>query len=729
MTRPYATLEGTVERITYVNEENQYVVARLEVPGLGELATVVGNLASVSPGETLRLRGAWVSHKKYGEQFQVESYESVAPATLTGIERYLGSGLIKGIGPVFARRLVQAFGLDTLRIIEEEADRLREVDGIGPVRLDRIRRAWEEQREIRNVMLFLQGHGVSSTYAVKIYKTYGARAIAVVRENPYRLAQDIYGIGFKTADRIAQNLGVPRDAPLRAQAGLLYVLNQLTEDGHVYFPRGRLLDEAHKILEIERPALEAALEALRQEARVVGEPAAGDEAVYLKPLYVAEENVARRLADLSRAPRLHFPIDVERAIRWAEENNGLTLADRQREAIRRAVDARVLVITGGPGTGKTTILRCLIQILEKKHQRIVLCAPTGRAAKRMSEATGREAKTIHRLLEWSPGESAFKRDQHRPLEADLVIVDEASMIDVVLMNSLLRAIPLQAGLILVGDADQLPSVGPGTVFRDIIASGCFPVIALNEIFRQAEASLIVVNAHRVNQGTFPLLPEEGAGRPADFRFVAEEDPERVQAQVVDLVATRLRDRFGLSPDEVQVITPMHRGPMGAAQLNTALQAALNPRGEEVVRGTRVFRVGDRVMQLRNNYDKDVYNGDIGRIVRLDREEQEVVLRLDEREVRYEFSDLDELALAYAVTVHKSQGCEYPAVVMPIHVHHYMMLQRNLLYTAISRAKRLLILVGTKKAVAIALKNAQAQGRYTALRERLRATAGAAAGVG
>lgn len=723
MAPAYATLQGTIERITYVNEETQYVVARLDVPGFREPATIVGNLPSLTPGQTLRLHGTWTHHRKYGDQFQVERCETISPATLNGIQRYLGSGLIKGIGPIFAKRLVDAFGLDTLRVVEEEPDHLLEVEGIGPLRLQRIRTAWAEQKEIREVMLFLQGHGISSAYAVKIFKAYGQAAIATVKANPYRLAQDIYGIGFKTADRMAQNLGVPHDSPLRARAGILHALQALSDEGHVYALEADLLREAETTLEIPRTLLlEAIPDLLREGQLVVEDLPGGGRAIYLKPLYVAEERVARRLSDILRAPRLPMQIDAEKALAWVEGITRLQLASQQREAIRMVLTHKVLVITGGPGTGKTTILRCIIRILEKKGVRIHLASPTGRAAKRMAEATGCEAMTIHRLLEWSPAVAGFQRNAHRPLETDLVIVDEASMIDVLLMNSLLRAIPLMATVVLVGDADQLPSVGPGTVLKDILDSGRVPAVRLTEIFRQAERSRIVLNAHRVNRGEFPDLSRPPRGQESDFHFLSEEDQERLQQLIVDLASRRLPARYGFDPvEEIQVLTPMHRGVIGAAQLNAALQATLNPARPgvmEVMRGGRVFRVGDRVMQIRNNYDKEVYNGDIGRITRIDLADQEVVVRVDGRSVRYDFSALDELTLAYAATVHKSQGSEYPAVILPVHTTHYPMLQRNLLYTAVTRAKRLLVLVGTEKALAIAVKNDATLHRCTRLADRM-----------
>ncbi len=718
----YATLEGAVARITYVSEESQYVVARLDVPGKPDPVTIVGTLASLTPGETLRLHGRWSHHPKYGEQFQVERCESVVPATIAGIQKYLGSGMIKGIGPVFARRLVEAFGTETLTVIEKEPDRLKTVEGIGPKRRQRITQAWAEQREIREVMLFLQGHGVSPAYAVKIFKAYGQAAIATVRENPYRLARDIWGIGFKTADKIAREVGIPADSPLRASAGILHTLNELTDEGHVYVPEDALLRATAQGLEIPPALLPDALGALAADDAVVADPLpGGGRAVYLKALHVAEEQVARRLRDLLRAPRRDVSIDIEKALAWVEEAVRLRLAPQQREAIRMALGQKALVITGGPGTGKTTILTCIVRILEKKGVRICLASPTGRAAKRMAETTGREAMTIHRLLEWSPSQAGFQRNGQRPLESDLIIVDEASMLDIVLMHALLRAVPLMATLLLVGDADQLPSVGPGTVLRDILDSGQVPAVRLTEIFRQAEQSRIVTNAHRINRGEFPDLARS-SGQESDFHFLPEDDPERLQQLIVDLAARRLPARYGFDPaEDIQVLTPMHRGVVGAAQLNAALQAALNPAGagrREVLRGARVFREGDRVMQVRNNYDKEVYNGDIGRLGRIDLEELQVIVDVNDRRVAYDFSELDELALAYAATVHKSQGSEYPCVILPVHTTHYVMLQRNLLYTAVTRAKRLLVVAGTKKALAIAVKNDTLLRRASRLADRL-----------
>jgi exodeoxyribonuclease V alpha subunit len=721
---PYATLEGAVARITYVSEETQYVVARLDVSGKPDPVTIVGTMVSLTPGETLRLHGRWSHHPKYGEQFQVERYESVVPATITGIQKYLGSGMIKGIGPIFAKRLVEAFREETLKVIEEAPTRLAEVEGIGPKRQQRIITAWAEQREIREVMLFLQGHGVSPAYAVKIFKAYGQAAIGTVRENPYRLARDIRGIGFKTADKIARELGIPVDSPLRAAAGILHMLNELTDEGHVYVPEEELLRAAEETLEIPASLLPDALAALAADEAVVVEPLPTGRAVYLTGLHVSETHLARRVADLLRAPRAMPPVDMNQALPWVEQKTGLVLTEEQRQAVRLAFQEKLLIITGGPGTGKTTILKAVIRILEAKKLRMHLASPTGRAAKRLAEVTGHEATTLHRLLEWNPREGGFQRNTRHPLETDIIVVDEVSMIDVLLAHHLLQAIPLTATLLLVGDADQLPSVGPGTVLRDLLSVSRVPVIRLTTIFRQAAESRIVSNAHRVNRGEFPDLSVAAAGQPQDFYYLPEEDLEKLQQLIVDLALQRLPAKYGLDPRlDIQVLTPMHRGPIGAGQLNTALQAALNPprNGEmELLRGGRIFRIGDRVLQLRNNYDKGVYNGDLGWISNIDFTEQAVIVQVDDREVSYDFSEMDELTLAYAMTVHKSQGSEYPCVVLPMHTTHYPMLQRNLLYTAITRAKKLLVVVGTKKAIAIATRNDAIRRRYSGLPDRFAA---------
>lgn len=713
-----ATLEGVVERITYASAEDGYTVARLAVAGRPAPVTVVGAMPGLHPGQVLRLTGEWTRHARFGEQFRVSAWEVLTPATRVGIERYLGSGLIKGVGPVTARRLVERFGEETLQIIEQEPERLREVSGVGPDRVARIRAAWDAQREVREVMLFLQGHGVSATYAGKIFKTYGRGAVALVRENPYRLARDIYGIGFKTADGIAARLGVSPDAPVRLEAGLLHVLGSLTEEGHCCYPREGLLKAAAEVLQVPPAALGDPLARLGEAAEVVVEPGEEEPVVFPRDLHEAEAALARRLGVFLKVPRFGVALDAARALSWVEGQTGLVLAPRQKEALAAALGGKAVVITGGPGTGKTTILRCLLTILERKGLRVLLTAPTGRAAKRMSEATGRPAQTVHRLLEFSPREGAFRRTAARPLSAEAVIVDEVSMADLPLMHRVVEALPPEALLVLVGDADQLPSVGPGAVLADCIASGVLPVVRLQEVFRQAEQSLIVQNAHRVNRGEMPLLGEAG-----DFQFLEEEDPDRLAALVVETVAHVLPARHRLHPvEEIQVLAPMHRGTLGVAALNQALQAALNPSGPALTRGQRVLRVGDKVMQLRNNYETEVFNGDIGRVARVDPEEGTLTVRFEEREVPYEAADLDELTLAYAVSVHKSQGSEYPAVLLLLHTQHFIMLRRNLLYTAITRGRRLDVLAGSRRALAIAVKTAPAEGRHTRLAARLRAAA-------
>ncbi len=707
-------LQGQLERITYHNEENHYTVARLKVKGYRGPVTVIGSLVSVSPGEVLKLKGSWDIHPRYGEQFRIVSYESVVPATVKGIERYLGSGLIKGIGPVMARRLVDRFGLETLDIIERNIERLREIDGIGDKRVAMIGTAWSEQKEIRQVMLFLQGHEVSSSYAAKIYKQYGKESINVVKENPYRLASDIFGIGFLTADGIASKLGMPKDSPMRAEAGILYVLHRLADDGHVFYPRGPLLEECGNILDIGTDIIIAALDKLEGDNSLVTE----DEAVYLAGYHAAETSIAGNLKLIVDTPGKLVPYDAGAAIGKAQNDLGIVLARAQTQAVREALSRKVLVLTGGPGTGKTTIINAIIRIAGRHGQKTLLAAPTGRAAKRMTETCGHEARTIHRLLEFSPREGRFKRNEESPLGADLIIVDESSMIDTLLMHHLLKAVPKTATLVLVGDVDQLPSVGPGNVLRDIIDSGFVPVSRLDEIFRQSRSSLIILNAHRINHGEFPVFTP-GQDSPQDFYFVQLDDPEKVRDMIVTMCRDRIPEKFGFRPvDDIQVLTPMHRGIVGASNLNVELQKHLNPSRDELVRGARTFKAGDKVMQIRNNYDKDVYNGDIGKVLSIDREDQEVTVEYDGRHAVYDFRDLDEIVLAYAVSVHKSQGSEYPVVVMPLLTQHYMMLQRNLLYTAITRGKKLVVIIGTNKAMAIAIKNNRPQMRYTRLRERL-----------
>ncbi len=708
-------IQGQLERVTFRSEENHFTIAKIRVKGRKELVSIVGTLFSAQPGEVLKLSGDWERHPKFGEQFRFTAYETVIPATVHGIERYLGSGLIKGIGPVMAKRLVDRFGVETLDIIENRSSRLAEVGGIGEKRIEMIRQAWQEQKDVRDVMLFLQSHDVSTGYAVKIYRQYGREAIAVVRENPFRLATDIFGIGFRTADAIAAKLGIPKDAPMRAEAGILYVLQQLAAEGHVYYPHDALIDECLKILDIGASPVSAAIQTMADAQRVVID----NDAVYLKEFHIAEQGIAESLIAVNRAQRRLFLADKEIAVSTVQRDLGITLAQNQSRAVRESLDAKVMVITGGPGTGKTTIIRAILRLHRAAGMRVLLAAPTGRAAKRMAEATGHDARTIHRLLEFSPkNDGGFKRTEQNPLDADLVVIDETSMVDTVLMYHLLRAVPKEATLILVGDVDQLPSVGAGNVLRDIIEAGTVPCIRLNEIFRQSRESLIIVNAHRINQGELPVTRPEQDGR-QDFYFIQQEDPEQVLETILNLCSTKVPEKFGFDPlRDIQVLTPMHRGVIGATNLNAELQKRLNPATDELHRGGRAFRAGDKVMQIRNNYDKDVYNGDIGRVSSWDREEQELIVDFDGRPVAYDFSELDEVMPAYAVSVHKSQGSEYPVVIMPVLTQHYLLLQRNLIYTAVTRGKRLVILVGTKKALAIALRNNKPQQRYTKLRERL-----------
>jgi exodeoxyribonuclease V alpha subunit len=722
-------VEGVLERITYVNEENGWSVVKVHLPGRAESLTAVGALPGVQPGESLRLTGSFARDAKYGEQLRVESFVTIKPATLAGMEKYLGSGLVRGVGRVMASRLVKHFQFDTLEVIDRAPDRLTEVEGIGPKRRARIILAWAEQRAVKEVMLFLQSHGVSPAFAVKIYKQYGDRAVAVVRENPYQLAVDVFGIGFRTADKIAADLGIPRGSPRRAEAGLLHVLGELSDEGHVYCPRDLLLERAAAILEIDPGVVGEALVSLSAQGHVVTEPLTEGQPVYLKSLHTSERGAAERLATILRTGVSPVAIDLPRAIAWVEEEQRISLAPDQQQAVRQAVSCKVLVVTGGPGTGKTTIVNGIIRILEKKSRRVLLCAPTGRAAKRLSETTGCEARTIHRLLEFNPRGLRFERDADRPLEADVVVVDEMSMVDTVLFYNLLKAIPPACQLVLVGDVDQLPSVGPGSVLRDLLRSGVVEVVTLTEIFRQAQESLIVVNAHRVNRGEMPELgarapaePGEGGGPSSspDFFFIERDEPEAVLATLKELVGQRIPSRFGVDPlADLQVLTPMHRGLLGSLSLNAELQALLNPEGETLVRGSRSYRVGDKVMQIRNNYDLEVFNGDIGRVASIDAVEREVQVRFDERLVTYDVADLDELVLGYACSIHKAQGSEYKVVVIPLHTQHYALLQRNLLYTAITRGRRLVVLVGSRKAVAIAVKNSRVDARFTRLAERLR----------
>ncbi len=720
----FTEIKAQLERITYYNEENGYTIAKAKVGGRHDLVTVVGNLLSVNAGEVLKLKGQWHNHPKFGEQFKIESYESLVPATVKGIEKYLGSGLIKGIGPVMAKRLVTKFGLETLNVIETDIKKLKEVEGIGDKRIEMIKKAWDDQKEIREVMVFLQDKGVSQTYGAKIFKQYGKESIKVVQENPYRLATDIFGIGFITADKIAEKLNIAKDSQIRAEAGILYALHQLADDGHVYYPYEPLVEECKKILGVEKETLVKAFGKIASDKKIVIEDLnkqdikENNKAVYLAKFYISECGVAGKLKTLIQFSKRLRSFDKDKAIEWVQGELKIQLAENQKQAVREAIDKKIMVVTGGPGTGKTTIINSIIRIYKKLGQRVLLSAPTGRAAKRMTEATGHEAKTIHRLLEFSPKEGGFKKDENNPLDAELIVIDETSMVDTILMHHFLKAVPKEATLILVGDVDQLPSVGAGNVLKDIIDSGFIPTARLTEIFRQAKESLIIVNAHKVHNGQMPTFTHHG-GQPQDFYFFQIEEPEKALEKIIELCKDKIPQKFGFNPiEDIQVLTPMHRGVVGASNLNTELQKQLNPATDELVRGGKVLKVGDKVMQIRNNYDKEVFNGDIGRIIKIDREEQEVLVDYEARPIAYEYSELDEIVMAYAISVHKSQGSEYPVVVMPILTQHYMLLQRNLLYTGVTRGKKLVILVGTKKAVAIAIKNNKPQKRFTLLKERL-----------
>ncbi len=679
-------------------------------------------------GEILEMRGEWSDHPKFGRQFKVVEYRTRVPATVYGIRKYLGSGMIKGLGPVMAGRIVDRFGQKTLDIIDTDIQRLLEVAGVGKKRIDMIAKAWDAQSEIRDVMLFLQGHGVSSGYAAKIFKHYGSQSIAVVKQNPYRLASDIFGIGFLTADQIAGKLGFEKDSRLRIEAGILYVLHQLCDEGHVYFPHEPLVLKSCDILGVNREPVVRALGNLALDQKIVIEDInetadtfkQNIKAVYLTRFHLCETGIAHRLTTLVHASKSIRGIDSHKAIDWVQRRLSITLAENQMKAVAWAIENKVLVITGGPGTGKTTIINAVLKIYARLKSGILLAAPTGRAAKRMSEATGFEAKTIHRLLEYSLQKGGFQRHQDKPLECDVLIIDEASMIDTPLMYHLLKAVPPMAAFILVGDVNQLPSVGAGNVLNDIIASAAVPVVTLDKIFRQAKTSQIVVNAHKINQGRVPSVSANQATDPQnDFYFIEQEDPEKVLEIILELSKNRIPQRFGFDPvDEIQVLTPMHRGVVGAGNLNHQLQAVLNPGEGGITRGDRTYRVNDKVMQIRNNYDKDVFNGDIGRITAIAWESREVLISIDGREVVYDFSDLDEIVPAYAVSVHKSQGSEYPAVIIPIVTQHYILLQRNLIYTAVTRGKELVVIVGSRKAMTIGVNNNKIRQRYTRLCHRL-----------
>ena len=703
-------------------------MARLQEKGKRGLTTIVGRMAGITPGESLKLSGEWAHDPKYGEQFQVEQYEIISPSTLNGLEKYLGSGMIKGIGPVMAKRIVKTFRLETLDIIENSPEKLARVDGVGRKRIEMIKKAWDEHKEIKEIMIFLQGHGVSANHSARIFKQYGNAAISTVKENPYRLAADIRGIGFITADRIARNLGIDPASVIRAEEGALFALREFMDEGHVYYPYEPLVDKTVELLEVEREIVARAIANLFEQRRVIledlnsteeGSFIPNNKAVYLAPFYTVEKNLAKKLLILQHNKPFQPPFKLESVFSQVEKKLQIRLAPMQKEAVLKAVQNRVLVITGGPGTGKTTIIRAILELSRSLGFRNLLTAPTGRAARRMKEAAGYEAVTIHRLLEYSPGKGGFQRNADNPLDADMVIVDEASMIDIILMYQLVKALPPRASFILVGDVNQLPPVGPGNVLNEIIASGKFEVVTLTDIFRQSRESRIVVNAHRINSGKFPLSKTSPPAELSDFYFLEEDDPQLVVAKILKLCRNHIPRRFGLhGVSDIQVLTPMYRGMVGVENLNVELQKVFNAGGYGIDRGSRTYKVRDKVMQLVNNYDKEVFNGDIGYIRAIDEGDKIIRVDFDGRPVNYEFSELDELVTAYAISVHKAQGSEYPAVIMPVTIQHYMLLQRNLLYTGITRGKKLVVLIGSKRALAIAIRNNKPQLRYTMLGERL-----------
>jgi exodeoxyribonuclease V alpha subunit len=720
------SLVGVIERITFQSEDTGYTIAKIKpelrscktsenlarIAGREGVIPIIGTMATLVAGERMELQGYWVTHDKYGKQFKVTDYKSLQPNSVEGIQKYLGSGLIKGIGPSKAKIIVDHFGVETLDIIDAKPERLLEVKGVARKTVEIIQKGWHAQKHIQEVMQFLLANNVSITYAVKIYKTYGDDAIQMVMENPYRLSKDIWGVGFKTADQIAMNLGVdPRD-PARIVAGARYVLQKHTEEGHVFVPLDDLIEESTAFLDVEPDSIPVALDTLVRSDEIVCEK----DRVFMKPYYHAEQGIVRHLDRLINFPRPAPPEEqISLMIQTVEKNRRITFNDHQKAAIHLSFTKGVMVLTGGPGTGKTTCVQGVIDLFKEIGSRVILTAPTGRAAKRLSEVTGSEAKTMHRLLEFNPRTRNFNKGWEDQLDADVVILDEVSMVDTIMMNALLRAIPDTARFIMVGDADQLPSVGAGNVLRDIISSHVVPPVHLNEIFRQAQESDIIMNAHRVNQGE---MPDVSIHREGDFFFISETDPAKGLETIRGLCTQRLPQKYGFDAiEDIQILTPMYRGEVGVDQLNLALQQALNPSGASLKRGDKELRVGDKVLQTRNNYDKMVFNGDIGRITSIDPDAQQVHIQFGEPVV-YDYSDLDEVVLAYAISVHKSQGSEYKAVILPLYTTHYMMLQRNLLYTAITRAKMLVVIVGMKKALGIAVNNNQVVERYTGLREAL-----------
>ena len=702
-------LRCVVEHITYQNPENGWSVMKVKVKDYKDLVTLTGSLLDVPVGSVLLCEGNWKVDSRYGQQFVVESWQEVMPATIYGIEKYLGSGLVKGIGPVYAKAIVGKFGLETLDVIENNIERLLDVPRLGRKRVEKIRESWEKQKDIKEVMVFLQGYGVSTAYAAKIYRQYNKEAIKTVTENPYQLADDIWGIGFKTADGIASKMGYVNNDPRRCRSGILYTLNQLAEDGHVYAEPDQLVSAAKELLQADEEPIRKAMADMVEGKDLILD----NEVIYLPPFYYAENGSAKRLASLL-VNDFSEDIAAEPETAYRMKKSEIVYDEVQKAAINQALESKIMVLTGGPGTGKTTTTQGIIEAFKARGKQILLAAPTGRAAKRMTEATGMEAKTLHRLLEYNP-KDGYKRNDENPLDGDVLIVDECSMIDILLFYNLMKAIPANMRLILVGDIDQLPSVGAGNVLRDIIDSHQIPVVRLTRIFRQAQTSRIVMNAHAINAGQFPNISN---GKQTDFFFIKAEDADSIPGLIVSLVRDRLSRTYGCNPKEIQVLTPMQRGITGAGNLNIELQNALNPKGESLTRGGYTFRRGDKVMQIRNNYDKNVFNGDIGYITSVDTNERTLSVIYDGKVVEYDVSELDEITLAYSITIHKSQGSEFPIVVMPVTMKHYVMLQRNLIYTGITRAKKICVLVGTTKALAYAIHNQTVSKRNTKLKERL-----------
>jgi exodeoxyribonuclease V alpha subunit len=712
-------IQGAIERITFHSESSGFCVLRVKVKGHRDLITVLGSAATVTAGEFIECVGYWVNDRQHGQQFKTVSLKIVPPSTLEGIEKYLGSGMVKGIGPHFAKKLVKAFGEQVFDVIEQTPERLLELPGIGKKRQERVTGAWAEQKVIREIMVFLQSHGVGTSRSVRIYKTYGDQAIDKVRENPYRLALDIHGIGFKTADALAQQLGIASDSLLRAQAGVRHALQEISGDGHCAANRQQLVNKAVELLSIPAPIIEEAVHAEIEEGNLVAETISDDEALFLTPLYRSEVGCATHLVRLNTGIPPWGVIDAQKAIPWVESQTGLTLSASQHAAVETVLQHKVAVITGGPGVGKTTLVNSLLKILAAKKITIALCAPTGRAAKRLQESTGLEAKTVHRLLEFDPTTLAFKYNEDNPLVIDCLVIDESSMMDVVLTNQLLKAIPSKAGLLIVGDVDQLPSVGPGAVLADIIDSGRIATVRLTEIFRQASTSKIITNAHRINQGQLPVI--EKSESLSDFYCLYAETPEEIFAKLLHVVLERIPQRFHFDPvRDIQVLTPMNRGGLGARALNVELQARLNGHSEpKITRFGNTYAPGDKVIQRINNYDREIFNGDIGVIQSIDLEDSLVKIQFDERTVDYEFSDMDEINLAYAASIHKSQGSEYPVVVIPMAMQHYMLLERNLIYTGVTRGKQLVVVIAQPKALGMAVRNQRSQRRMTNLSARLK----------